>query len=196
MTGYTNIGGMSAAQALINGTADATAAAADIAKGKTAYANWKKITGTAPVVKSTTVTFNQGVNYEKSYRSDWADTMVYKIYPYEYQGNNDNIQSIANVTPRWFCKQIPYSGQVLGYKVNGVYYPLFNIRPTGFSVILKGEFSAKLKYLIHEINGEEIAMMIDPGNAKVQIGASSYYSNLAWTPPKKYTVEVFYMTNP
>lgn len=57
---------MTIAQALIKGTADATAAQGDIATGKTAYVNGQKITGNAviPQVESITKTSSIDITFK------------------------------------------------------------------------------------------------------------------------------------
>ena len=60
MTGRTNAGGMSVAQAMIKGTADANIAAADVTSGKIGYgANGARIVGTASKTMSGTISGSQ-----------------------------------------------------------------------------------------------------------------------------------------
>ena len=55
MTGRTNAGGMSVAQAMIKGTADANITATDVANGKIGYGlNGQRVVGTAPKTMSGT----------------------------------------------------------------------------------------------------------------------------------------------
>lgn len=190
MTGTTNVGGMTVDQALAKGTADATATAADLVKGKTAYSKGKKISGNAPAIKSTTLIFNAGTTYNKDYSSHFDS-----VGSYAYNSSTvekDTIQGTTNNAYRYFCKEIAYSGNILGFKVNGVYYPLFRLRSIGMQINVMN-FSAK--YWIFSFGGDEVAILVDPGNAKVQVGNTDFGFSTAWNPSKKYTIEVFYMDN-
>lgn len=159
----------------------------------TGYTN---VGGGGNPVKSAVFKYTKGQAYPRPNQTQFIDTAHYNSYPSHISSNRDNIQVDVGQITRWFCDVITYEGQVLGYKVNGIYYPIFYMKPKGFSLILRDIFSTPVIQLIHTFYNQQIAMMIDSATNKVYIGGSSYTDRNDWTPDKDYEVEIFYMEDP